>query len=218
MKVYGISGKKMSGKDTFHNFAVELLVPDNIRVNKISFARPLKLFCQEYLGCKERNLFGSDFDKNQWINTWSIFSEDIRKKYNKGPEDQLSAREILQVVGTDIFRKNFGEDFWTDIAIRKLEEAKEGNLSDVVFVTDVRFPNEMKALQDFGGKIIKIYRNIKREDTIKHESEIAMDKIPDEEYDYVVYGDANRSMQQLKESVFKILYHEGFFSGGQSVN
>jgi hypothetical protein len=213
MKLYGLHGKKQSGKDTFANFATELLQPHGFTVARISLARPLKQFCVDYLGIPECNVFGNDFEKNQWVGTWSIFAEHLRDKYKKPTDEPICGREILQVVGTDIIRENFGADYWIRLLRIRLDKAEQDDPHDrtIVFVTDVRFPNEMEAIHSWGGKVIKIYRNIKRENQIEHASENAMDVVLDEEYDYVVYGDANRTMAQLKQATNKILYKEELY-------
>lgn len=210
MRIYGLSGKKQCGKNTVANIAFEMLSPGRIKVKSIGLADALKFFCQDYLGIPEKNLWGNEFEKNKWVEKWSIFAEDIRQKYDKNAEDSISGREILQVVGTDVFRKSFGDDFW----VRTLKRHLDKTNADVVFITDIRFPNEKKAVEEWGGKNIRIYRAVKRQEGIDHISETAMDKVPDEEFDYVIYGDCNRTMKRLKRSVVVILHHEGLFQEG----
>jgi len=218
MRLYGVAGKKQCGKNTLCDFASELLYPQNIIATNLALADPLKQFCLDYLGVSRKNLSGSDFEKNQWVNTWKMFTKDIRDKWQKNEQDNISAREVMQVVGTEIFRHSFGEDFWTNLLYLRIQKIKKSNDNTVIFVTDVRFPNEIEAIKKWGGKVIKIYRNIKREETITHDSEMSLDNISDEEYDYVIQGGSNRSMKQLKDATFKILYNEGFFQGGYLVS
>lgn len=59
-------------------------------------------------------------------------------------------RRLLQHVGTEAGRKILGENIWVDTAMRKVN-------GDTVF-SDVRFPNEVAAIRERGGKIVRITR------------------------------------------------------------
>lgn len=56
-----------------------------------------------------------------------------------------SPRKLLQVTGTEFFRDNVSQSFWTDIAPKR----------NVVY-TDVRFANELDFVHDNGGLVLKI--------------------------------------------------------------
>jgi hypothetical protein len=43
-------------------------------------------------------------------------------------------------------------DTWIAVALRSLTNA------DLIIITDVRFPNEVKQIQDLGGRVFKIKR------------------------------------------------------------
>lgn len=77
-------------------------------------------------------------------------------------------RELLQRLGTEVGRAQFGENFWVDLALSKIPDD-----SDVVF-TDVRFPNEVQAVESLGGDLIRVTRpNVGAIN--KHVSESALD-------------------------------------------
>lgn len=210
--VIGLNGKKQTGKDTFANFAEEILPG---QVGRISFAYPLKMFCVNYLGVPEKNCFGSDFEKDQWVGTWGeIFDNPaILAKYEKQPEDNISGREVLQVVGTDIFRENLNKNIWVDIAKRRLEKLQFdkpiSGRPKVVFITDVRFPNEVDWIRDAGHIGVRIYRHTGKQDSIAHSSENVFDQIPDDLFDYIIDPQQNTSMKALKSQVIQILNAEG---------
>lgn len=213
MKLYGIAGKKQSGKNTFADFAAQTLFQYGMPAKNMALADPLKQFCVDYLYPKKESFFGNDFEKNKWLGLWrDFFSDDLAKKYGKNALDNISGREIMQVVGTDIFRAQFGQDFWTKLLKMRILQQQKNNI--VIFVTDVRFPNEIEMIKSLGGKMIKIYREIKRENIIEHASENALDNIPDNVYNYIVDANQNRSMESLREAVAQFLYSEGLLEGG----
>jgi hypothetical protein len=77
-------------------------------------------------------------------------------------------REVLQVVGTDWFR-GLWPDVWVNAWRAKMAESK----AQVILVPDVRFPNELAAIQEMGGHVIRLTRTPFPED--QHASEIALD-------------------------------------------
>ncbi len=87
---------------------------------------------------------------------------------------------LLQIVGTDIFRKR-NPDIW----VRVLEDTIREQESDVAIVTDMRFPNEMRMIMDaFGGKTIKVTRlntdgtpYVAQDRDPNHPSETALDGV-----------------------------------------
>ena len=87
----------------------------------------------------------------------------------------MTAREFLQVFGTDICRHIY-TDIWTDRTMRSIRE--EDSLMAVI--SDCRFPNESKAIQKAGGKVIKLTRGISGD---SHSSESSVDEI---EHDAII--------------------------------
>ena len=65
----------------------------------------------------------------------------------------LTPRWVLQYWGTEVCRKSFHDDIW----IASLEN-KIRNSKDDIIVSDVRFPNEVKAIKNQQGKMIWVQR------------------------------------------------------------
>jgi hypothetical protein len=114
--------------------------------------------------------------------------------------------QMLQIVGTDIFRNSIRENFWIDCLHYKLEADKP----QIAIITDVRFPNELRYVCDNGftvridrytdsGGIRLPYRTTDRDNN--HESETALD---DFSWDYVIENDG--SLEDLKMKVKKFIY------------
>ena len=76
----------------------------------------------------------------------------------------------MQLVGTDWFR-SLDAECWVRAYKKKI---KEYATSDRLILTpDVRFPNEVKCIQDLGGHIIRLLRSPFDD---QHESETALDR------------------------------------------
>lgn len=155
----GIIGSKQSGKSTFVS-----AVSKHYRVIEGSFAEPLKRIVS-ILGFEHKYLYDQEF------------------KEEVVPELGISAREMLQVLGTDIFRdklleflpnftlaKNGG--IWVNLFKRKYEQIRKVDKNAVVIISDVRFLNEAETITEMGGVLIKIERpNIQKNNFSSHSSE-----------------------------------------------
>lgn len=62
-------------------------------------------------------------------------------------------RRLLQVMGTEVGRDMFGENFWVDQALRDVGE------NDLAVFTDCRFPNEAQAIKARGGVVWRVERS-----------------------------------------------------------
>ena len=129
-----------------------------------------------------------------------------------GKKDE-KGREMLQRVGTDMFRKK-DPNFWVDIVIKFLIMCEEYKLFDYAIITDARFPNEIgriyQELEAKAGIISKPYRIIRNnfisklsEEAQKHDSEIALDNFEMDEI--VLSGNLEELSQEVKEFIEKCL-------------
>jgi len=171
----------------------------NPYVKVYSFADILKReVCIKILGLDEKQCYGTDEDKNsltnlRWEDMPGVRTEmlphdyllqeteklpgKIRNYYKKLDNTTvyhssgfMTAREVLQFVGTDIFRKMYG-DVWVDALFRQI--TAENSL--FALVCDIRFPNEVLGTQKRGGKVIRLDRDVFEGKDI-HDSELALDK------------------------------------------
>jgi len=145
-------------------------------VKNYSFSDPLKEISIGLFGLTREQCYGTDKQKNTLTNIkWGslpISKKEIGKKANK----KMTAREFLQYFGTNIFR-SIKPDVWAERCIKDIEN--ENPLLAVI--DDCRFMNEVDAIQNAGGKIIKLTRSI-HEDS--HSSECALDDW--ENYDAII--------------------------------
>ena len=139
-------------------------------VKKYSFADTLKEIAITLFGLSYEQVYGDDSYKNQriphlrWENMPGVitpnqpaesglaFPEDLGLEIREpGP---MTAREFLQYLGTDVMRKMY-EPIWVKRVISDIE-SEEPLLA---IVDDVRFINEIEAIQKVGGKVIGLARS-----------------------------------------------------------
>jgi hypothetical protein len=65
----------------------------------------------------------------------------------------LTPRWVLQFWGTDLARKHFHDDIWVASLENKIIKSNTN-----VVISDCRFPNEVQAIHDLGGSIIRVQR------------------------------------------------------------
>jgi len=156
--IIGLSGYAQSGKDT----VAELLCL-NYGYTRMSFAQPMRDAIYTLNPMVEGGNRVADLvDEYGW---------DVAKA---NPE----VRRLLQVFGTEVGRKQFGENFWVQKAFDKIEGNK------IVF-SDVRFPNEAREIQQYGGQVWRINRH-NHTPVNTHKSEHAMDNFM---FKHVIYND-----------------------------
>lgn len=111
-----------------------------------SFAKPLKDAVSIIFGWPRELLEGDTQVSRAWREEPDVYWS---AKFGK----QFSPRLALQLMGTEAGRNVFHQDVWV---ISLLNRAKDKN----VVVTDVRFRNEIRYIQENGGKIVRIVRGI----------------------------------------------------------
>lgn len=236
--IIGIHGKKQSGKDTVGNIIKQLIRYENYQIKK--FADTLKDIVCILTDCTRDDLEQSEFKNKKlgaewrkWL-VWNDFTfEDIIFENEKKANDICTAlygnyntesykqdgyirdvlytyREMLQRLGTDIFREHFHPNTWINALMSKYKPQSRAFEDECYsknveypnwIITDVRFPNEVKAIKDRNGLIIKIDRPTINNLTDKHESEIALDKYKD--WDYIINN--NSTIEELEKNVKKFI-------------
>jgi hypothetical protein len=143
----------------------------------LSFADPLKKFCIDVLGLRHEQCYGTDDDKNSLTEyKWENLYKEIREKYKFDSDEKLlrsgkmTARDVMQIFGSDICRNMFSQNIWVTAALRS---AYDTELDNIVFISDVRFPSEVSAIAEYGGSVIRLTRNKFKQDS--HMSETALD-------------------------------------------
>jgi hypothetical protein len=147
--------KRMRGKNTAAEMASRYLKNLGKTVRMDAFAHSLKEMCRVVFGFSDEQLHG-----------------DL-----KGEVDQFwgfTPRWALQRAGTEALRKTICDDIWIKTLIRRVQ------LHEYILITDMRFPNEAKAIKYIGGHLIRCDRDMKYDPEMDtHISEIALDEFDD---------------------------------------
>lgn len=98
------------------------------------------------------------------IDLWNFCSANQGFPFNL-KNGQMSNREVMQVLGTDIFRNMFDKNVWVKCALSEIEKSK----SNFCLIDDMRFDTEAKAVLENGGYIINLTNSSSGGD--QHESE-----------------------------------------------
>ena len=149
-RIIALSGRKQSGKTICAEFLKQLLVSNGYKdVALYSFADPLKEdICMNMFGLTYLQCYGEDHNKNELVDAyWD----------NK----QLTARDLMQFVGTEIFRK-LNSNVWVNALMSKINKTKH----EIVIVCDCRFPNEIEAIKNNNGLVFRLNRNPHKSDHI----------------------------------------------------
>lgn len=151
----GFSGKKQSGKNISADYVYNKLSIYYKSVYYYAFADRLKQdICINILGLMHNQCYGEDIDKDT-LTTLNLNGI------------QLTAREVMQYIGTDIFR-NLNSNIWIDATLNKIKK----DTPNIALITDVRFPNEVESIQNNNGIVIRLTRS---PILLNHLSEIALD-------------------------------------------
>jgi hypothetical protein len=141
-QIIGICGFIGSGKDTAADYLVNFH-----EFRRDSFAATLKDAVAAVFGWDRELLEGRTKAAREWreqVDPW--WSERLQRP-------DLTPRLVLQLWGTEVCRRSFHDDIW----IASLE-ARLRNSKDNIVISDCRFPNEIKAIKEAGGKVIWVQR------------------------------------------------------------
>lgn len=141
--IVGLIGFINSGKGTV---AQSLVEQHNFRQD--SFASSLKDACAAIFDWPRHLLEGDTKESREWReipDTWWAEKLGI---------ENFSPRLALQLIGTDALRNHFNQDLW----FLTLQNRIRKNPDRHVVISDVRFPNEIKFIQDNGGILIRVNR------------------------------------------------------------
>jgi len=139
--IIGVCGFIGSGKDTIADYLVNVH-----EFRRESFANTLKDACAAVFGWDRTILEGRTKQAREW-------REQVDEWWSKRLGRAITPRWILQYWGTEVCRRAFHDDIW----IASLEN-KLRNSQDHVVVSDCRFPNEIQAIRDQCGIVLRVCR------------------------------------------------------------
>lgn len=186
--IIGISGKAGVGKDFITQKYLIPILARNRPYAILSFADNLKIEC--------------------------IVKERLPREKVYGQKDAYT-RNRLQQRGTEEGRNVFGENIWIDMLNERIIQYEKRGI-EIIFITDCRFPNEIKYVQSRNGFIILIEapdRNQRRREEEKreekkgdgghsslqdlslhsslHSSETSLNHLPPNTFDFILHNSEN---------------------------
>jgi len=141
-KIIGLIGFIGSGKDTAADYLVK-----KYDFKRLSFAGTLKDAVAAVFGWDRSLLEGNTEEGRAWrecVDEW--WSQRLGMS-------KLSPRWVLQQWGTEVCRQHFHDDIWIASLEYKLMHSSKNTV-----ISDVRFPNEIKAIRDQGGIVGRVIR------------------------------------------------------------
>ena len=195
--IIGVSGRINSGKDTVGSiikywlnwagkgkagsYSSYMLMdhwynPMDWQVKK--FADKLKYMTALLTGATLEQLEDREFKNSYLPPCWDIEKQMTECDGNDGVDGYavmpMTYREFMQKLGTEAIRKGLHTDTWVNALMADYDSSSNW------IITDLRFPNEYKAIKDKGGITIRVTRPRAVYDSL-HESETALDS---QKFDY----------------------------------
>lgn len=164
--IVGIGHRKRVGKDTATAMMISMLRAMDIQAARAAFAAKVKDIAYQLYG---------------WA---GVMPEEFYERYPDErnlivPAIGKTVRQIWIDIGTPAMRANVYDRTWIDYLMHNLPVAQ------VIFVPDLRFPNEFDEIKKHGGLCIKIVRS-----AIKDTDDVADCALKDEtRWDHVVQND-----------------------------
>ena len=139
--IIGICGFIGSGKDTIADYLV------NVRqFRRMSFAGTLKDAVSAVFGWDRELLEGRTRESRTW-------REQRDEWWSQRLGRDITPRQVLQQWGTEVGRQAYHDEIW----VASLENRLRNSQNNVV-ITDCRFPNEIQAIRQAQGLVIRVRR------------------------------------------------------------
>ena len=141
-RIIGVCGLIGSGKDTIADYLVNIH-----QFRRESFANSLKDAVAAVFGWDREMLEGRSKSSREWrecVDVW--WAERLGIPH-------LTPRWILQYWGTEVCRRAFHDDIWIAAVEHKLSKSQ-----DDIVISDCRFPNEIAAIKQQNGLVIRVKR------------------------------------------------------------
>lgn len=199
MKIIGINGTLGSGKTTAAKMLAEILGNQGYDVYYKTYAFKLKQIVELLTNVQLGEDPGGEFFTNGIMD----FTEAQKNTYI--PEYDKTVGQMLQFLGTDLFRNHWDKEVWLKAVF--MDYDKSDMNQTIWIVGDVRFPNEGDAIRQLEpdesviirilGDPLKNNQNSTRD--VKHASETSMDKYA---FDETIINDGTLTELQNKLEAF----------------
>ncbi len=202
-QVVGLVGFAGSGKDT----AASLFRKGGYQQD--SFAAPLKDVISQIFSWDRGMVEGGTKESREW-------REQPDAYWSEAFGYPVIPRVVLQKFGTESMRDVFHDDIWVKSLIRRIQMSSNKKF----VISDARFQNEVQAIQEMGGIILRIRRgpepnwflvadqaNRGNPDAIRHMIELGIHRSEWDwigcEFDYVIEN--NGTLSEFETQLRKIV-------------
>jgi hypothetical protein len=141
--IIGLCGFIGSGKDTVADYLVNFH-----EFRRDSFASTLKDAVAAVFGWDRELLEGRTREAREW-------REQRDEWWSERLGRDITPRWVLQYWGTEVCRAGFHDDIWVAALESRLAQRR-----DHTVITDVRFPNEIRAIRAQGGRMVWVHRGV----------------------------------------------------------
>jgi hypothetical protein len=139
--IIGVCGLIGAGKDTIADYLVNIH-----QFRRESFANTLKDAVSAVFGWDRELLEGRTKQSRTW-------REQPDPWWSQRLGKEITPRWVLQYWGTEVVRRSFHDDTWIASLENKLRKT-----NDDIVISDCRFPNEIAAIKQAGGTVIRVHR------------------------------------------------------------
>jgi hypothetical protein len=191
-KIVGVLGRAQHGKSTLGT-----LLAAHFGYQPVAFADALRTMMAKLNPIV--HVTGDDSKEYlRYTELLDLMGYEEAKRY---PE----VRRLLQVLGTEVVRDQFGENAWVDALDRTIFDDEKDE--DKYVITDVRFPNEAEYVMRNKGILIKVVRpNFDNGVDSTHASEALVDTLP---YDYRISN--NSTIDKMRSSLQRMFQMERLY-------
>ena len=196
MAILALNGYAKSGKDEIAKMIIE--IDPTWQVKK--FSNKLKQVASILTGIHPDKFEDQVFKNTPLGDDWFVWDYKTiaggtltEPTFKVNPRlKSMTARELLQKLGTDAIRNGLHENAWVNALMHEYRE-------DKWIITDCRFHNEAFAVRDRGGIIVRVNRP-GNGPVNNHISETAIDGF---DFDYVINNDGD--LEDLRTKVKDLL-------------
>lgn len=196
------------------------------------FADKLKEIVCILIACTREQLEDQEFKNSFLPPMWDILElkwpgsstkpikwpaiESYISKFPDAKRRSITVREMMQLIGTDCMRDHLHSQVWVNALFSSwnINPLADSFNNPKWLITDVRFPNEVEAIKERGGIMIRMKTNIVNSDNFfwtdkglihrgsnVHESENALDTYTDWDYTVLNNGSLSDLYEQAKDLV-----------------
>lgn len=178
------------------------------------------------LGCTREQLEDREFKEKELDSNWWYFKDGKELiSFHKAttqqridlPLVQLTPRMLLQLIGTECGRKIIHPNIWVNALMSEYKAKGTGAMlgSNVIdysncefpnwIISDTRFPNEIKTVRNYEHITVNIVRNsnVKKDRSLLHESETALDNYTKWDWEICNNGDIDYLIDEVRRFLAK---------------